>query len=348
MTLLYKIQDSKLHPASRRALSKETLIESWVADNPSLVGLNAIIIGRQVLTSHGKIIDLLAMDATGSIIIIELKKDRTPREVVAQVLDYGSWIKNLTTSEIYERAEKYLGKRLSSSFLEKFGEAIPERLNTSHSMLIVASELDPSSKRIVEYLSEEYGVAINTIFFNVFEIDGQEWLTTDYLLDQEAVEERSERKVRAPWSGYYFVNAGLGENRSWQDMKKYGFVAAGGGEFYSKRLYQLSPGDEIFVYDKGNGYIGYGIVTTEAMMANDFQTQDGQLFEQPLTEPRMKRIGQSVELAEHVIGVDWRVTVEPNHAKRFKGIFANQNIVCKLRDEATIEFLIKEFHVKHN
>ncbi|MFC0244220.1 endonuclease NucS [Falsochrobactrum ovis] len=346
MTSLYKIQDGKLYPASRRGLSKEALIENWVAENPRLVGLNAIIIGRQVLTSHGKIIDLLAMDATGRIIIIELKKDRTPREIVAQMLDYGSWVKDLTTSEIYERAEKYLGARLSTAFLEQFGEAIPERLNTNHSMLIVASELDPSSKRIVEYLSEDYGIAINTIFFNVFEADGEEWLTTDYLLDQEAVEERSERKVRAPWSGYYFVNAGLGQDRSWLDMKKYGFVAAGGGEFYSKRLYQLSLGDEIFAYDKGNGYIGYGIVTTEAMLAADFQTKDGPLFDQPLAEPRLKRIGQSVEYAEHVVGVDWRMTVEPNQAKRFKGAFANQNIVCKLRDEATIEFLIREFNVQ--
>ena len=52
-------------------------------------------------------------------------------------------------------------------------------------------------------------------------------------------------------------DGGLGEHRSWADMKRYGFISAGGGEFYSKRLYQLSVDDEVFVYDKGNGYIGY-------------------------------------------------------------------------------------------
>ena len=345
MTSLYAISDGKLRPATRRALSNEKLIEDWVEADPRLLGLEAMIIGRQVPTDHGKFIDLLAIDATGELIIIELKKDRTPREIVAQVLDYASWVRTLTTPEIYERAERYLSIRLVTAFRERFGEGIPERLNASHSMLIVASELDPASRRIVEYLSEEHGVAINTVFFNVFEADGREWLTTDFLLDQEAVEERSERKVRAPWSGYFFVNAGLGEHRSWIDMRRYGFISAGGGEFYTKRLQQLSVGDEIFVYNKGNGYIGFGIVTSEVQPASEFMTAEGLLFEQPLAEPRFKRVGESAEHAEHVVGIEWQKTFETNQAKWFKGGFANQNIVCKLRDEATVDFLIAEFDV---
>lgn len=346
MTSLYQIQNGKLRPATRRALSKEELIENWVGANPGLVGIDALIIGRQVPTEHGKFIDLLAMDGSGAVIIIELKKDRTPREIVAQVLDYASWVRTLTTPEIYDLAEKYLGTRLVTAFRDRFGEAIPERLNANHSMLIVASELDPASRRIVEYLSEEHDVAINSVFFNVFEVDGQEWLTTDFLLDQEAVEERSERKVRAPWSGYYFVNAGLGQHRSWADMKRYGFVAAGGGEFYSKRLYQLNVGDEVFVYDKGNGYIGYGVVVKEAMPAAEFMAPEGLLFEQPLVEARIKRPGEPQEDAEHAVAIRWHKTVDPTNAKRFKGIFANQNIVCKLRDEATVDFLIEQFEAE--
>lgn len=343
MTKLYAISDGELNPATRRALSNERMIEDWVEADPRLLGFEAIIIGRQVPTDHGKFIDLLALDSKGGLIVIELKKDRTPRDVVAQVLDYASWVRTLTTSEIYERAERYLKGRLTTAFREKFGEAIPERLNSTHSMLIVASELDAASRRIVEYLSEQHGLSINTVFFNVFETDGQEWLTTDFLLDQDEVEDRSERKARAPWSGYYYVNAGLGEYRSWDDMKRYGFVSAGGGEFYSKRLKQLSVGDEIFVHDKGNGYIGYGIVTSEVVPAAEFQTPDGLLFEQPISEPRMKRPDAGADKAEYVVGVDWKKTVDPTNAKWFKGAFANQNIVCKLRDEATIDFLLEEF-----
>jgi hypothetical protein len=33
----------------------------------------------------------------GRIHVIELKRDRTPREVVAQILDYGSWVPRTIT-----------------------------------------------------------------------------------------------------------------------------------------------------------------------------------------------------------------------------------------------------------
>lgn len=343
MTTLFKVEDGKLVRAQARALSKEILIEEWVANDPGLLGLDAVIIGRQVSTDHGKYIDLLALDRDGGLVVIELKKDRTPRDIVAQIIDYASWVRTLTTPQIYEIAERYHKKRLTTLYQEHFGERIPERLNSAHSMLIVASELDPASRRIVEYLSEEHGVGINTAFFNVFEADGQEWLTTDFLLDQSEVEERQERKVRPPWSGYYFVNAGLCEKRSWEDYKKYGFVAAGGGPFYSGRLDQLSVDDKIFVYDKGNGYIGYGIVTSEKTLAADFRTEEGLLSEVSLARPALLENSDDPGVAEYVVGVRWIKTVEPSQGKWFKGAFANQNVVCKLRDQATVDYLVQEF-----
>jgi hypothetical protein len=45
------------------------------------------------------------------LILIELKKDRTPREVVAQALDYASWAAELTPeclSQIYQRRGRQL------------------------------------------------------------------------------------------------------------------------------------------------------------------------------------------------------------------------------------------------
>lgn len=343
MTSLFSIENGHLKKAQSSFLSRESLIEDWVSKDPGLLGLDAIIIGRQVPTDHGKYVDLLALDRTGGVVIIELKKDRTPRDIVAQTLDYASWVRTLTTPQIYDLAERFTSKRLTTAYQDNFGERIPEQLNTTHSMLIVASELDPASRRIVEYLSEEHGVSINTAFFNVFEADGKEWLTTDFLLDQAEVEERSERKVRPPWSGYYFVNAGLDENRSWEDYKRYGFISAGGGEFYSKRLDQLSVGDKVFVYDKGNGYIGYGLVNAEKTLASQFMTNAGLLFEQPLDKPGIKNEVNDAALAEYAVGIDWQKTCEPSDAKWFKGAFANQNIVCKLRDQATVDFLIQEF-----
>lgn len=346
MTTLFKIENGKLKKAQSTALSNESLIEEWVAKDPALLGLDALIVGRQVPTDHGKYIDLLALERSGGLVIIELKRDKTPRDVVAQVLDYASWVRTLTTPQIYELAERYRQKRLTAAYQEHFNEPIPERLNGTHSMVIVASELDPASRRIVEYLSEEHGIGINTAFFNVFEAEGQEWLTTDFLLDQSEVTARSERKVSPPWSGYYFVNAGLGNDRSWKDMKRYGFIGACGGDFYTKRLDQLHVGDRIFAYQRGAGYIGFGTVTSEKVIASEFQTPEGLLFDQQLDQPSIKQNANDPSNAEYVVGIKWAKVFEPSAARSFPGAFANQNIVCKLRDQATLDYLMREFEVE--
>ena len=40
-------------------------------------------------------IDLLGLDADGRTHVLKIKRDRTPQDVVAQALDYGSWVKGL-------------------------------------------------------------------------------------------------------------------------------------------------------------------------------------------------------------------------------------------------------------
>ena len=70
-------------------LPSERALEDFLAKDPALLGESLLVVGRQVRTPHGKLIDLLAIDGEGNLHILELKRDRTPREVVAQVLDLG-------------------------------------------------------------------------------------------------------------------------------------------------------------------------------------------------------------------------------------------------------------------
>jgi len=345
MTELYKIADDQLVKAPRKALAKEKLIETWVASDLKLVGIGGVVLGNQVVTDHGKYIDILAMDQEGNTIIIELKRNRTPRDVVAQVLDYASWVCKLSTADVHELTHKYRGQNLSELYQECFGQSIPDTLNTSHQMLIVASEFDEDSKRIVEYLSEEHNVGINASFFNIFEQDGSEWLTTDFLLDQEEVSERTTKRIRGPWTGYWYVNAGSEKDRAWGDMRKYGFITASGGKWYSDCLSRLQVGDKIFLYQKGSGYLGYGIVSSPRVMAKEFETAEGLLLEQPLEQPAIKENSDDPELAAYTVGVDWKTTFDRDKGKTFSGIFANQNIACKIYKQGTVDFLIQNFQV---
>ena len=57
------------------------------------------------------------MAPDGSLVLIELKRGRTPREVVAQALDYASWVEELQPDEIAAIYHSYApGRSLAGDF----------------------------------------------------------------------------------------------------------------------------------------------------------------------------------------------------------------------------------------
>ncbi len=228
-------------------------------------------------------------------------------------------------------------------FHRKFETFPPEPLNTSHVMTIVASALDPASQRIVEYLAQEHDVGINTAFFSIFRDGDRQYLSADWLMDQEAVVERAERKVRAPWTGYKFVNCGEGPHRSWEDNRKFGFISAGQGWKYGKQMMRLAEGDLIYAYRGKHGYVGFGNVVSGAVMVRDFSVGGRPILTMPMVQSNLCENSDDPELSEYAIGVEWIKTVPVSDARTFPGAFAKPPIVCKLTDPATLAFLAKEF-----
>jgi hypothetical protein len=146
---LWKVEGDALKPVSDAALDQEQRLETWIDKDPTILGLDLVVIGRQVPTEHGGRIDLLAMDRQGSSVIVELKRGRTPREVVAQILDYASWVCDLDYEHLDNIAKEHRSNDLANVYHDAFDEALPESINTSHSMVIVATELDEASERII-------------------------------------------------------------------------------------------------------------------------------------------------------------------------------------------------------
>jgi len=346
---LWKVSGNNIKEINKTKLNYEERLEDWIVNDSSILGIDLLIIGRQVPTQFGGRIDLLCIDPQGDIVILELKRDRTPREIVAQILDYASWVKNLEYKEINTICLKYIDKNLSSVFSDHFEFQLPENINTNHSMIIVAAELDDSSERIIQYLTDEYDININVIFFNFFKYGEEEILGRAWLMDPEVIQVKTEKR-KPPWTGYWFVNIGEGPHRNWDDNKRYGYTSAGQGIVYSRPLQHLNTGNKIFAYLKGKGYVGYGEITKEAVMIKDFiDNKDSKpLLELPLKQPNAKENSDNPELSEWVVGVKWYKTYQREEAKYFKGIFAKQHIVCKLRHEATLEFLMKEFGIDND
>jgi hypothetical protein len=161
------------------------------------------------------------------------------------------------------------------------------------------------------------------------------------------IDEIKDPKRKKPWNGYWFYNVGENDHRNWDDYIKYGFIAAGGGEFYSNQLKKLKHGDKLFAYMKRLGYVGYGEISIEAKPIDDFivdGTDGKKIYELDLVTKDISHDHDNIK-TEWIVGINWIKTFERNNAKRFSGAFANQAIVCKLRDNVTFDFLKKEFEI---
>ncbi len=191
---LWKVSEDNLKEISSLNLEAEEKLENWLEEDISLISQNYLVIGRQVSTDYGHFIDLLCLDIHGDVVIIELKRAMTPRTVTAQILDYGSWIEDLSYERVENIANEYFSESNSSledEFEQKFNEKLPDTLNEHHKMIIVATEIDNSTERIVNYLSDSYGVDINMITFQFFqEEDGSSFVTRVFSIEPEEIEQR--------------------------------------------------------------------------------------------------------------------------------------------------------------
>jgi hypothetical protein len=345
---------SRPEPLASATLPSERLLEEMIVADARLLSDEWLLIGRQEDTGFGGRIDLLAIAPDGALVLIEIKRDRTPRDVVAQALDYASWVETLEADDIAKIYERFApGRSLGDDFRDRFGQPLDEdSLNGSHQVVIVASSLDASSERIVEYLGNR-GLAINVLCFQVFGHGDEQLLSRTWLVDPVRAQVKASSATRGPsepWNGEFYACFGHGESRSWSDAVELGFLSAGGGAWYSRTLQLLAPGDRVWVNVPGQGYVGVARVTGRALPAAEFSVatpkgvrpvlaavQRGHYHRDAVDDP---------ERSEYFVPVRWLHTVPLERAVREIGFFGNQNTVCKptaARWRSTVERLRSHF-----
>lgn len=346
-------QLSRIVPVS---IGLESQLEGYIESDPSVLGEPLLVIGRQVPTAHGGFVDLLAMDETGSLHVIELKRDKTPRDVAAQTLDYGSWAATLGRSEIDNIFASYRpGLALEEAFADRFGDTLPEEVNTAQEFRIVAASVDAATERIVRFLNEDFDVPINVVFFRHFQDNGSSYLARSWLVDQSEQAKSSvaatsrKNKTREPWNGsdWYVSFGDEPTGRQWVDGMKYGFVSGGGGKKYSQTLKNLPLGARIFTYIPKIGYVGVGTVTGEAQRFDETSViVDG--IETKLTDLALAGNyhhdgDEDDDNAEWAVPVEWTRALPRDQGVRKTGLYANQNTATKMRSQFTIEHLTAAF-----
>lgn len=337
---------------SQGVLPSERTLENMIVAQPGILSSEWMLIGQQVPTKHGGYVDLLAIAPDGSLVVVELKRDRTPREVVAQALDYASWVERLGAEEIaaiYTRFKP--GQSLGADFHARFGHPLDEdTINASHQVVVVAAQLDDSSERIVNYLNDR-NVPINVLFFQIFDHAGGQLLSRAWLVDPGEVQIHAASTGRRgdvePWNGEFYVSFGVDDDRWWNEAVKYGFVSAGGGSWYTNSLRMLSEGDRVWVKIPGKGFVGVGVVTGPRVAANDFEI-DGRPALEVLDGQYTRAFKDNPDSSEYFVPVEWVRTVPEAQAVQEVGMFGNQNTVCKPKTpkwRSTVDQLKSRFGV---
>ena len=151
-------------------ISLEKDFEDWIVADPSLLQEGLTIIGRQ-LRVVGGIIDLLALDLQGRWVVIELKRSKLTRDVLAQALDYASSLDQMSDTELRNLLRPNLVNYGNAKELE---ERIEQQFELESSggreitILIGGTGNDANLNRMINFM-ERFDFSITTVSFQLFE-----------------------------------------------------------------------------------------------------------------------------------------------------------------------------------
>lgn len=226
-----KIEGDKLENGIMERVSNENVdyekdFENWLENSPAVLldnddGSTVLWIGRQVSATVGdvgKYPDLIGIDAEGNLVIVELKKGKTPREVVAQILEYASWGASLKYEDLNQIAMQYFDKcdyhpnrNLEEAFREVFDpdNAISSdiKFNLNQKLFIVAEEISPIVRQVAFHLRSRYKLDLHCLEYQVMKT-----LEGDYLIS-------TERVVGYDEGGSGMTVKGLNRGQRWNEAK---------------------------------------------------------------------------------------------------------------------------------
>jgi len=184
---------------------EEAILEQWLEKNPDgiLEDGRLLIIGRQVETNLGSWIDLLALDRVGDVIVIELKRDRTPRDVLAQALEYASFAEQLDPKQLEEILQSYMNDdslSLAEYHRRYFELGLDEALafNKDQRIVIVGHQVTEQIRQTASFLRAK-SIRVTCVEFSCFATQGgTKLLSAEIVVGNETPQPRSVRSASLP------------------------------------------------------------------------------------------------------------------------------------------------------
>lgn len=204
--------NAELVIAQKTNLELEIHLESWIERSPWALAQEPILwIGRQTtaLVEEGVIFpDLLGVDLVGNLVIVELKKGKAPREVVAQLLEYAAWAHELSDERIHEIAATYFqtrdefqGMDFQDAFSAVFETDEVPVLSQRLRLFVLAEEIPAAVSRVCRFLRTSHGIDVNCIAISTFQTEsGEVLVSTEAKVGEEDIVAPKHTET-SRWSG---------------------------------------------------------------------------------------------------------------------------------------------------
>ena len=176
-------------PVQRSQIGLERPFEDWIANDSALIAEGLTIVGRQISIDDGRL-DLLAVDSRDRWVVIEIKPGILDTGALTQALGYASSIARLDAEQISAKLESNLA---GLGDKEKLSAAVKRQLDGEQetggkreiAVLLVGVGIAAGLERMMEFLGG-FGVPINAVSFEVFELDGGPKLLVRKRIDEQA------------------------------------------------------------------------------------------------------------------------------------------------------------------
>ena len=135
-------------------------IQEWIASNPGILGEDLLIIGKEFsgFDRTDERLDLLAVDADGKLVVIELKRDDSGADAHWQAIKYASYLRRASVEDIIRMLADY--SKLSEEdatnrLLQHLNDDDLNALNNDQRIILASHRFAPEVTSAALWLNEK-------------------------------------------------------------------------------------------------------------------------------------------------------------------------------------------------
>ena len=132
----------------------------------------------------------MGVDRQGDAVVIEIKRDKTPRDTLAQLLEYVSFVETLSYQDLQDIFAQHSGEEGSTladqhRYHFKLGEGEAVAFNKNQKLVIVAQDITREIAQTATFLRKK-GLDVLCLAFKYFKTQsGERVLVTDFVVGPE-------------------------------------------------------------------------------------------------------------------------------------------------------------------